>query len=242
MKIREIRNVSATIVLSLGLIARIFLGQDTMAANNPADLTNGYRQIPLMVFKGSYDVDKTKWGFASFPLGIEKDNSAYIFGKTDEENNTQLLRTGIVTERGDLDLGFQIKNTWSDEANSQPEFTAIIDFDLDYGGLGGLVDINNLGQTQVGGRLNIRDFKAYIRTELEASEPRFGLSYDGKITVDFAYEPGTETYFVRTSKGIRTKVGTIVPELRFKADRNGQFIGFGIIYVPGRKSGSHPGN
>ncbi len=229
---REIRDQTKEKAVLLGLIGGMFLGSNKVFSSNSADLTGDSRQVPIQYYKVCFDVNKDKWIIGSVPFGKQKDNSAYILGWTDAQNDIKLLQGNIATKKGNLNLGLQATKMWLDEGSIPSDFTVSIDLDEKYGGLGSLINLKDLEKTKIGARANLKDITAYFTTTLRELEPMFGISYNGKVTLDLTYQPEGETYFARVSKGINTNFGTVIPELRAKYNGDGQSYGIGIGFIP----------
>ncbi len=229
---REIKDKTKENAIFLGLIGGMFLGSNKVFAGNSADLTSDSRQVPVQYYKVCFDVNKDKWIVGSVPLGKQKDNSAYILGWTDSQNDIKLLQGNIATKKGNLNLGLQATKMWINEESIPSDFTLSVDLGMKDGGLASLINLRNLEKTKIGARANLKDITAYFTTALRELEPMFGVSYNGKVTLDLTYQPEGETYFARVSKGINTNFGTVIPELRAKYNDDGQFYGIGIGFIP----------
>lgn len=233
--IREIKDKVKEIVIVLGLVGGILLGlNNNVFATNPSDLTGIYRQIPVQLYAICYEVDKSKWLFASVPFGKQKDNSVSVFGWASANNDEKFLQGHITTKKGIFSLGLQPK-IFIDGGDTPAEFTASIDADGKYVGLATIVNLKDFEKTQLGARINLRDVTAYLKIPLKESNPMYGLKWSGKVELNLAYEPKSETSTVRLLKAIETRFGTVISELRTKYNDDGQFYGIVIMFIPAIK-------
>lgn len=226
--IGEIEDKTKRAVVTLGLFGTMFLGANRAFADNPADLTSLSRQYPIYYYKLCYDTHRNKWAALSIPLGKEKKTNFLAFAWTDAKNNNQMLYGNLATQLGKFNFGAEVTQTWDNKEVFDPQFATTIEFNNGKVGLSSVVNLNDLRETKIGANANFRDFTAYLTTPLKDLETIFGLTYNGKIRLDLAYNPETKKYFARLNKGIKTSHGTVLPELRVEFSKDKQFYGVGL--------------
>jgi len=226
--VREVEDNVKKTGLSILLTSGIFLGANKAIADNPADLTTDYRQYPVHFYKVCFDGDKSKYAGLSIPFGEKKNTSAFGIIWADAENNNKMFLGNAAHKKGNFNFGLQTTKVWYNGGEIPAEFASTIDFDGKQGGLATLINFNDLKKSKLGTRVNYKDFIGYLTTPLKKLEPMFGLTYNGKIRLDLAYEPDSKTHFARITKSIKTDVGTVLPELRFKFNQDKQYCGMAL--------------
>lgn len=217
----------ATAVIGLEAI----LGANARASN-AADLTADYRQVPVQFYKVCFDTNESKWGVASIPFDK---NSAYVFGSFNKDNSEKYFEGNIATKRGPVDLGLRISNNFTEESNNNIGVNADIDVSNKHGGIAALVNFREIEESKAGIRVNVDELSGYFMSKLNELEPVFGISYNGKLTLDISYDPNSDEHIVRASKGINTGFGTLISEIRGKYNDDGNFYGAGLSFIPKKK-------
>lgn len=233
---KSMQNIKGKIkkaIIGLGLVGSLVFGAGKLnAANNPADLTTNYRLISLNFMKYCYDADNSQWVLGNIPLN-EK-TSAYGFGVIDSEGKLTDIQANLAIRAISKN---NVKLDMAIQANYVPEIplgiTTSLDLSNQYGGLTALVDIKDLENTKVGARINIgKQFIGHLSTPVQEFQPKLGIDYNGMVNVGLAYEPITETGYLRLSKGIETKLGTFLPELRGTYTEQEALYGVGLGFIP----------
>jgi len=220
-------SIKKTVPLFL-LTGSMLIGANKTFAENPADLAAFSRQYQVHYYKVCFDADKSKFAGISLPFGERKETNLLGMVWADAKNDNKMFFGNLATKKGNLNFGLQAKKFWYDGGEMPVEFTSSIEFNNKYGGLVALLNLNNLSKTQLGANVKYKDFIGYLKTSIKDLEPMFGISYNGKINLDLAYQPENEKYFARISKKIKIGSGTLLPELRFEFGEKEPSCGIGL--------------
>lgn len=202
----------------------------SLFAANPADLTVFERSAYSNYVKLIYEEDG-KTGFLALPP-IEND-FVVSFCAWQNENGDSEKYTGRLIKRFSSSFDAALMTDFISKKGVSDIQNKLV-FDLHgevFGlpaGIGLYLPFDEEESVKVGPRISVRDFTVYT-TVAEEGKYLFGASYCPKVgyKLEAAYST-EEVWYFKASKGFKTSIGNVCPEIRMKFFPDDTVLGVGL--------------
>ncbi len=208
----------------------VLSASSSLFAANPADLTAFERFASNNYVKLIYEEDG-KTSFLALPL-IENDFVFSICAWQNEKSDSEKY-TGRLIKRFSPNFDAAIMTDFISKKGVS-DISSRLTFDL-HGklfnlpaGIGLYLPFNEEESVRVSPRISVNDFTVYA-TIAEENKYLFGASYCPKAgyKLETAYST-EEIWYFKVSKGFKTSIGNVCPELRMRFLPDETFFGIGL--------------
>jgi hypothetical protein len=201
----------------------------SLFAANPADLTVFERFAPNNYMKLIYEEDG-KTGFLSLPP-IGNDFVVSVQAWQNQRSDSEKY-TGRLIKRFSPNFDAALMTDFiSKKGVSDIDSRLVLDLHGDLfglpAGIGLYLPFDEQESVKMGPRIGISDFTVFT-TVAKEGKYLFGATYAKtgcKVEVAYSTE---EVFYVRASKGFKTSIGRICPEIRMRFLPNDQIFGVGL--------------